>query len=129
MPPVCGLVILMAASPEAVPYWGLDRELAMTLTLLVPSAVDVPLCPPPIDPWLVGSEGFQGALELITPPANLSWLESFSRFDHQGGRLHRISELATGFFREVPEAWRGCLPETEEPAGWRGHPARSMACE
>lgn len=34
-PPVCGLVILMAASPQAVPYQGLDRELAMTLTLLV----------------------------------------------------------------------------------------------
>lgn len=128
MPPVCGLVILMAASPQGVPYQGLDRELAMTLTLLVPLAMDVPLFPPPIDPWLVGSEGFQGVLELIIPPANLSWWESFSRFGHQGGRLHRTSALATGFFREVPEARRGCLPETEEPAGWRRRPASSTAC-
>lgn len=90
--------------------------------------MDVLLCPPPIDPWLVGSEGFQGALELITPPANLSWLESFSRFGHQGGHLHRTSELATGFFREISEPGEGASPETEEPAGGRGHPARSMAC-
>lgn len=82
--------------------------------------MDVLLCPPPIDPWLVGSEGFQGALELITPPANLSWLESFSRFGHQGGHLHRTSELATGFFREISEPGEGASPETEEPAGGGG---------
>lgn len=50
LPPVCGLVILMAASGEAVRYQHFRGELVISLAPPVPSVVDIPLCPPAFDP-------------------------------------------------------------------------------
>lgn len=62
--------------------------------------------------------GSSGSLGLATCLSSLVAV-AFPDLATRWGRLHRTSDLATGFFPEVTEAWRGCLPETEEVAGRR----------
>lgn len=100
LPPVCGLVILMAASWEAVRYQGLGRELAITLALPVPLVVDIPLCPPPADHDCCGPREFREPWSCYLPI--IFGCNGFSRFGHQVGASAQDLRIGNRFLL------RGC---------------------
>lgn len=93
----------------------------MTLSPFVPLAVDIPLCLPPVDQRLMGSEGVQRALELHYLPIFLGW-NSFSTFGHQVGASAQDLRLGNRFFQRGYEA---SLKQRGHQEGG-GHPARNV---